>query len=121
MVSFAQADVDRFLSEDDGESIVMLNLLRFQPNGGRERYLQYVMKARAIVSRYGAEIIYAGDGQSPLAAEAGQSWDAVALIRYPNRQAFAEMINDADYSVLDHLRISALVEAVLQPVQTLIG
>ncbi len=69
--------------------------------------------------RYGAEILYAGDGETPLAAESGQAWDAVALVRYPTRRAFADMIADPDYQAADPVRVSALAEAVLQPLQSL--
>jgi hypothetical protein len=82
MISFTRADLDRFLSEDDGKPVVMLNLVRFRPDGGRERYLEYLNMAGPLVSRYGAEIVYAGDGATPLAAEPGQAWDAIALVRH---------------------------------------
>ena len=71
---------------------------------------------RAIVARYGAEILFAGDGATALCAEPGQSWDAVALVRYPKRAAFVEMIADPAYAVADPIRMSALEEAVLQPI-----
>lgn len=119
MISFTSADVARFLADDDGEPIVMLNLLRFRPDGGRDRYFDYLNLARPLVERYGAEIVFAGDGSTPLAAEPGQSWDCVALVRYPTRQAFADMIADPDYDAADEVRMSALSEAVLQPIRSL--
>ena len=119
MIKVTPADIDRFLSEDDGNPVVMLNLLRFKPDGGRQRYLDYLAMAGPIVTRYDAEIIFAGDGATALCAEAGQSWDAVALVRYPTRSTFVNMIADPDYSVADPIRMSALEEAVLQPISTL--
>lgn len=104
-----------FLEEPDSGPIVMLNLLRFKPDGGRERYAEYLSMAAPIVARHGAEIAFAGDGLPALAAKEGQSWDAVALVRYPSRRAFADLIGDADYAVADPVRRSALEEAVLQP------
>jgi uncharacterized protein (DUF1330 family) len=119
MIAFAPADVDSFLCQDKGEPVVMLNLLRFRPDGGRERYLEYVNMIGPLVTRHGAKILYAGDGATPLAAEPGQAWDAVALVRYPTRRAFADMIADPAYEAADPVRTSALVEAVLQPIRTL--
>ena len=116
MISFEQADLDRFLAEDDGEPIVMLNLLRFRPDGGRERYGEYLAMAGPLVEQYGAEIVFAGDGATALAAEPGQAWDAVALVRYPTRRAFAAMIADPGYEKAGPIRLSALSEAVLQHV-----
>lgn len=77
MISFARADLDRFLAEDDGKPVVMLNLLRFRPDGGRERYFEYVNRVGPLVARYGAEIIYAGDGcrrWRPSRASRGIPW-----------------------------------------------
>jgi len=119
MIAFTDDELNRFLSEDDGAPIVMLNLLRFRLDGGRERYFEYVKLAGPLVARYGAEIIFAGDGATPLAAEPGQAWDTVALVRYPTRRAFADMIADPEYQSADRVRMSALTEAVLQPIRSL--
>jgi hypothetical protein len=40
MISFTATDVERFRAEDNGEPVVMLNLLRYRPDGGRERYFE---------------------------------------------------------------------------------
>ena len=50
-----------------------------------------------------------------LVAEDGQAWDAVLLVRYPARAAFARMVADPEYQQVTHLRTEALSEAVLQP------
>lgn len=47
----------------------------------------------------------------------GQYWDAVALVRYPTRRAFADMVADPDYKKADPVRLSSLSEAV--PVRTM--
>ncbi len=108
------ADLKRFLAEDPGGPVVMLNLLRFRPDGGREGYLEYARRFREQSARFGAEVLYVGDGSSALVAEPGQAWDAVLLVRYPTRQAFSDMVRDPDYSQITSLRTGALVEAVLQ-------
>ncbi|TIV90263.1 MAG: DUF1330 domain-containing protein [Mesorhizobium sp.] len=111
--------LDSFLKEDDGQAIVMLNLLRFREDGGRERYADYLAVATPIVARFGAEIVYVGNGLTALSAEPGQAWDGVALVRYPNRQAFADLARDADHrDKAAPMREAALAEAVLQPLQT---
>ena len=85
------ADLKRFLQEDPGGPVVMLNL-----------------------PRYGGEVLYAGDGSTPLAAETGQDWDAVLLVRYPSRQAFSAMVADPEDQEVTGFRTRALTEAVLQ-------
>jgi len=108
------ADLQRYLAEDPGGPVVMLNLLRFRPGGGRERYGEYVAHFRRTAAPHGAEVLYAGDGSTALVADAGQSWDAVLLVRYPSRQAFSDMVRDPAYAAGTHLRTEALEEAVLQ-------
>ena len=108
------ADLKRFLAEDPGGPVVMLNLLRFLPDGGRETYLEYVAHFREHSARHGAEVLYVGDGSTALVAEPGQSWDCVLLVRYPTRQAFSDMVRDPAYGEGTHLRTQALQEAVLQ-------
>jgi uncharacterized protein (DUF1330 family) len=107
------ADLKRLLAEDDGGPCVMLNLLRFA-EGKREQYDEYVRRAGEFVKRYGGEALYYGDGSTVLAAEPGQEWDAVLLVRYPSREAFSRMVADPQYHAISHLRTEALTEAVLQ-------
>ncbi|MGZ6124451.1 MAG: DUF1330 domain-containing protein [Myxococcales bacterium] len=107
------SDLKRFLAEDPGGPVVMLNLLRFVESG-RERYRAYVEAFSPFAQRYGGELVYAGDGSTALVAEAGQTWDAVLVVRYPSRAAFSKMVADPEYQKITHLRTTALREAVLQ-------
>ena len=108
------ADLKAFLAEDLGGPVVMLNLLRYREDGGRDQYLRYVEHFRRTSAPFGAEVLYVGDGSTPLVAEPGQDWDAVLLVRYPSRQAFSDMVRDPAYQQGSHLRTGALTEAVLQ-------
>ncbi|WP_211257860.1 hypothetical protein [Lentzea albidocapillata] len=79
----------RLLAEDPGGPVVMLNLLRFA-EGGAESYREYALHLReTFLPRYGGEVLYAGTGSTVLVAEEGQSWDAVIVVRYPDRAAFS--------------------------------
>jgi uncharacterized protein (DUF1330 family) len=109
------ADLKRYLDEDPGGPVVMLNLLRFRPDGGRESYAQYATALReTYLNKYGAQVLYAGQGSTALVADDGQSWDAVLLVRYPSRDAFSKMVADPQYQQFTHFRTEALTEAVLQ-------
>lgn len=109
------ADLKRLLAEDPGGPVVMLNLLRFKPDGGRESYGKYSdALSSTYLARYGGEVLYAGDGSTTLVAEQGQSWDAVLIVRYPSREAFSRMVADPEYQQFTHFRTEALEEAVLQ-------
>jgi uncharacterized protein (DUF1330 family) len=108
------SDLKRLLAEDPGGPVVMLNLLRFA-EGGRPHYDEYVRAlSETFLARYGGEVVYAGAGSTVLAAEPGQEWDAVVIVRYPSRASFSAMVADPEYQQVTHLRTMALTEAVLQ-------
>jgi uncharacterized protein (DUF1330 family) len=108
------ADLKRFMSEDHGGEVVMLNLLRFA-EGGHASYQRYVDALRSdFLTRYGGEVLYVGDGSTTVVGEDGQSWDTVLIVRYPSREAFSRMVADPEYQQVTPLRTEALSEAVLQ-------
>ena len=116
MIEVDERAVDAMLAEDPGGPVVMLNLLRFRPDGGRESYQRYIdAMGVSLVARYGLRVEYVGVGGTALAAEPGQAWDMVVLVRYPDRASFVNMVRDPEYRALEHLRRDALTEAVLQP------
>jgi uncharacterized protein (DUF1330 family) len=116
MIEIDGRALDALVAEDPGGPVVMLNLLRFKPDGGRDSYQRYAESlAGPISDRYGVRVDYLGAGGPALVAEDGQAWDMVLLVRYPDRKAFAAMIRDPEYQAVAHLRTEALVEAVLQP------
>ncbi|WP_164020004.1 DUF1330 domain-containing protein [Pyxidicoccus trucidator] len=108
-----RADIQRFVQEDPGGPVVMLNLVRFK-EGGRASYAEYASAVMPFLLKAGGQPLYAGDGSTALVAESGQSWDAVLLVRYPSRAAFLQMVEDPEYQRISHLRTAALQEAVLQ-------
>lgn len=57
MVAFSPDGFVRFLAEEDDGPVVILNLLRFMPDGGRERHLEYLRMAEPILARFGARIL----------------------------------------------------------------
>lgn len=103
---------ERFVTADAPGPVVMLNLLRFADRSGYEAYLR---ATAPFLAKVGGEVVYAGLGGDALVAESGQAWDAVLLVRYPSRAAFAAMVADRGYREVTKLRALALEEAVLQP------
>jgi uncharacterized protein (DUF1330 family) len=104
---------------DDGEPVVMLNLLAFTPEGGRERYGEYGAAVAPLVERAGGRILFAGTPATALLGD--DSWDLVALVEYPTRQAFLEMIGSEEYRAIAHLRSEALVRGELHPMDPVDG
>ncbi len=115
MVSLSPVAVDAFLNEDDDSAVVMLNLLRFEPDGGRERYLEYIQMAKPILARFGAKILFGGNGLPVLTTGHAQQWDAVVLVQYPHRSAFKNMVGDPEYQIAFKVGEAAIADIGLQP------
>jgi uncharacterized protein (DUF1330 family) len=113
-IEASSSELERFRGGDDGRPFVLVQLLRFA-EGGRERYLQYSVQVQSILRSLGAQLVYAGECLEPLVAGEGQAWDAVVLVRYPSRTAYAQMQADPAYQAIVQLRRAALREAVLLP------
>ena len=106
-------DLKRFLDEDPGGAVVMLNLLRFKPRG-RPSYESYAREIRPFLEKVKAEVLYFGDCDTTLVAPDSHHWDAILLVRYPSRAAFSQMVADPDYQGITGLRTEALEAAVLE-------
>ena len=107
-------DLKRFLAEDPGGPVVMLNLLRYAGEDGAASYAQYAEKIVPFLDRVGAELVYIGDTSTTLVAPESHEWDAVLLVRYPSREAFSRMVADPEYQQITGLRTRGLEAAVLQ-------
>ena len=91
--------------------VVMLNMLKFRPDGGLQSYLEYGQSVRPLIEGVGGSIEY-----QSMAAESligGQDWDMIVLVRYPTRGAFLEMVESDEYRAIAHLRENALEGSVL--------
>jgi uncharacterized protein (DUF1330 family) len=97
----------------DDAPVVMLNLLAFQPDGGQERYEEYGAAVAPLLEKVGGRIVFVGAPATALLGD--DSWDLVALVEYPTRQAFLDMIASTEYREIGHLRTEALVKGELHP------
>ena len=114
MITWTPAALERYLADDPGGEVVMLNLLRFAQDGGRQRYAEYSKALGPLREAYGFEVVYAGDAGDAL-VPSGEDWDLVALVRYRDRATFAAMVRDPRYADCEPLRTAALTDSVLQP------
>ncbi|HEV7420125.1 MAG TPA: DUF1330 domain-containing protein [Mycobacterium sp.] len=91
------------------EPVVMVNLLTFKTDGGRQSYVRYAQGVVPHLQRVGAIVRYAGispttvigDGERP-------GWDAILIVEYPSPQAFIDMVTDAEYVKVHEHRAAAL-------------
>jgi uncharacterized protein (DUF1330 family) len=93
--------------------VVMLNLLRFKPGGGRESYMEYGAAVAPCLEKAGGRVVFAAESDSPLLGDG--AWDMVALVEYPTRQAFLDMVASPEYQAIAHLRTEALDVGELHP------
>jgi uncharacterized protein (DUF1330 family) len=106
-------DLKRFLAEDIGGPVVMLNMLRFK-EGERDKYEEYGRAIAPFLEKYDVHVLYVGDCSTKLVAPKDHDWDMILIARYPSRQTFASMVADPDYQEITSLRSDSLEEAVLQ-------
>ena len=94
--------------------VVMINLLKFNEGGGRERYLQYLREVAPHLARVGGSVRYSGtapvnvigDGERPW-------WDAILVVEYPTPSAFVELVKDPGYQQVHEHRAAALEQGDL--------
>ena len=95
----------------DDVPLVMVNLLRFQPEGGEAHYERYSQMVLKVLDKIGARIIYYGTDMTTFIGDDG--WDAVLLVQYPSRSAFMEMLTDPQYIEASQYRTEGLIDSRL--------
>lgn len=91
--------------------VVMLNLLKFARGGGAKSYAKYAEAFEPLLLKCGGRIVFSGRGAESLVGS--ESWDAVALVQYPSRRAFADLINSPEYAAIAPLRRGGLERTIL--------
>ena len=97
----------------------MLNLLKFKDvadTGGRgvESYNRYGDTVSRMVEERGGKILWSGRvDQVLIGDEAANGWDAIALVQYPSRQAFLDMVSGSSYQGAHEHREGGLADTVL--------
>jgi uncharacterized protein (DUF1330 family) len=89
---------------DDGP-VTMLNLMRFREHSldgsgsGWDAYLRYSALTIKLIKARGGTIIWTGTAEAvALGVPDQHRWDYVALVRYPSRAAFLDMMTSAEYA-----------------------
>ncbi|MGI9612536.1 MAG: hypothetical protein ACR2QO_06490 [Acidimicrobiales bacterium] len=86
-----EASIQALAARPDNDAIIMVNLLKFRPDGGRDAYARYGAVASGTVRERGGSIAYS----APVIC--GDAWDQVTLVRYPRRAAYLDMQSDPAY------------------------
>jgi uncharacterized protein (DUF1330 family) len=106
----------------DTQPLFMLNLLRFKDRAsgsedvsGVELYGRYAAATADHLRRVGGELMWAGSCDTALIGPDDREWDLVAVVRYPSRAAFLEMVGNADYLATAQMRSDSLADSRLIP------
>jgi uncharacterized protein (DUF1330 family) len=89
--------------------VVMVNLLRFRADGGRQSYVRYGEEVAPHLQRVGATVRYAGTSPTVVIGEGERPWwDAILIVEYPSPAAFIDMVTSEDYAKVHENRAAAL-------------
>ncbi|MBP7763560.1 MAG: DUF1330 domain-containing protein [Syntrophaceae bacterium] len=113
-MSGIQSNDDQFQALADNpnpEPFVMLNLLKFKKEGGRESYFRYIKESGPFVEAVGAKVLYFGKPKELL--QGSEDWDLLMLVSYPSRRAFLTMTQNPDYLKVHEFRADGVERAVL--------
>jgi uncharacterized protein (DUF1330 family) len=107
----------------DDAPVVMLNLLKLKAKAdgaaesgatGAAEYEKYGDAAIQMVEARGGKALWIGRADQVLIGdEDANDWDAVALVQYPSRKAFIDMVTSKDYEKAHEHRESGLERTVL--------
>lgn len=91
--------------------LVMLNMLRFDPDRGAEEYARYVQAATPFLLKVGAKMRFLAKVHETVIGPAHDRWDEIVLVEYPNKAAFFTMTGDPAYP--RSIRAGALADSRL--------
>ena len=91
--------------------VVMVNLLRFKPDGGEACYEKYAQLAAPHIMKAGVQVLFRGVGRAAVIGT--ESWDEILLVQYPSRQHFFDMVTTPEYQTLSEYRTAALEDSRL--------
>jgi uncharacterized protein (DUF1330 family) len=91
--------------------VVMVNLLKFNPEGGKESYAKYAEASWPCLKAVGGKLLYRG--RYRMAVIGDDDWDEILLVEYPSAGAFMTMMRDKTYQAIVHYRTEALADSRL--------
>ena len=107
-----QDQFKKIMSQDYKGPVVMVNLLKFKPEGGAESYKKYYEATKHIMEGKGiSRVVYRGNGLMPVIGE--EEWDEIALYEYDSIDAFIEMNRNKEYQAVINSRTEALIDSRL--------
>lgn len=92
-----------------GAPVLMVNLLKFHADGGKERYVEYGLAVAPHLARVGATVRYAGSAPTVVIGDDDSVWwDTILIVEYPSPAAFIDMVSTPEYAQIHEHRAAAL-------------
>ena len=95
--------------------VLMLNMLRFKKDGGREKYREYSRHVDPLLTKAGGKLVSRLSARATLVGE--EEWDEILVVEYPSRKAFLNMVQSDEYKVPKQIRNEALEDSRLISMQ----
>ena len=114
-----KAQFMELLASPDEGPVVMLNLLKFKEKAdggaasGASEYGKYGEAVVQMVEARGGKVLWMGRADQVLIGDPAEVWDSVALVQYPSRKDFVDMVSTPEYEQAHEHRESGLARTVL--------
>ena len=95
----------------DNEPFLMLNALWYKPDGGKEKYSEYLKAAAPFSAKYGAKTHNISVPEHAIYGE--MDADLLFFVEWPSWKVFREFIADKEYQKVTHLREEAITNSLL--------
>lgn len=116
--------VDNFTRNPPNGPLYMLNLLKFKQKAeyadgrdtdlsGAEAYALYGQAVREIIGDLGGRSVFSGATNVMLIGDGDIEWDMVAIVEYPNLEAFQRMTASEEYQAAHVHREAGLEHQLL--------
>ena len=103
-VTPTQEQLQNLLDSDFEGPVSMLNLLKFKEHAeyadgrtlelsGAEAYSLYGEKMAPFVISKGGRLVFGGRAEHLMLGEVDELWDTVAIMEYPSKEAFVEIVS----------------------------
>ena len=101
--------LEALLARPADAPVVMINLLQFRADGGRESYLRYTQEVAPHLQRVGGTVRYAGASPGVVVGDGEKPWwDAIIVVEYPSPAAFLDMVSNEEYLKVHEYRAAGL-------------
>lgn len=95
-------------------TVYMFNALWFKPDGGAEKYREYMQAVSPLLAKYGAKPV--PNPLKPRQAIIGEfDADLVFFVEWSSIEVFQQMVHDPHYKKISHLREEAITKSLLVP------